>query len=73
MTYTINTNTNFNSLEISFDHKPSEKVLEALKALRFRWHRQKAMRRLPPISIARPHDSSWKPTCTSQDKKGEQI
>lgn len=43
MTYTINTNTTFNSLEISFDSKPNEKVLEALKALHFRWHRQKAL------------------------------
>lgn len=43
MTYTINTNTTFNSLEITFDHKPSEKVLEALKALRFRWHNAKKL------------------------------
>ena len=43
MTYTINTNTTFNSLEITFDSKPNEKVLEALKALHFRWHRQKAL------------------------------
>lgn len=38
MTYTITTNTQFNSLEISFDKKPSEQILNALKALRFRWH-----------------------------------
>ena len=43
MTYTINTNTTFNSIEISFDHKPSEKVLEALKSLRFRWHNAKKL------------------------------
>lgn len=43
MTYTINTNTTFNSLEISFDHKPSAKVLEALKALKFRWHNAKKL------------------------------
>jgi hypothetical protein len=43
MTYTINTNTTFNSLEITFEHKPSEKVLEALKALRFRWHNAKKL------------------------------
>lgn len=43
MTYTINTNPEFNSLEISFTEKPHEKVIEALKALRFRWHRAKAL------------------------------
>jgi hypothetical protein len=43
MTYTINTNTEFNSLEISFTEKPHEKVIEALKALKFRWHRAKAL------------------------------
>lgn len=43
MTYTINTNTTFNSLEISFDHKPSAKVLEALKSLKFRWHNAKKL------------------------------
>ena len=38
MTYTITPNTTFKSLEIAFDKKPDEKILEALKALRFRWH-----------------------------------
>lgn len=38
MTYNITTNTQFNSLEISFDSKPSEKVIEALMSLKFRWH-----------------------------------
>lgn len=37
-TYTIATNPDFNSLEISFPGKPSEAIREALKALRFRWH-----------------------------------
>lgn len=41
MTYTINTNTTFNSLEISFDSKPDEKIREALKSLKFRWHNAK--------------------------------
>lgn len=41
MTYNINRNENYNSLEISFDHKPSEKIRETLKALKFRWHNQK--------------------------------
>lgn len=39
--YTINTNTEFNSTEITFEGKPSEAIREALKALRFRWHNVK--------------------------------
>lgn len=38
MTYTINRNEQFNSIEITFDGKPSEEVRNALKALHFRWH-----------------------------------
>ncbi len=38
MTYSINHNETFGSLEITFDGKPSETVRAALKALRFRWH-----------------------------------
>ena len=38
MTYTITNNTQFNSLEITFDGKPSEEIRNALKALKFRWH-----------------------------------
>lgn len=41
MNYTITRNTDFNSIEITFDGKPSEEVRAALKALRFRWHGQK--------------------------------
>lgn len=41
MTYTIFANPSFNSLEISFDCKPSGAVRDALKALRFRWNRAK--------------------------------
>lgn len=41
MTYAINHNTQFNSIEISFDSKPTEQVREALKALKFRWHNVK--------------------------------
>jgi hypothetical protein len=37
-TYTIATNPDFNSIEITFPGKPSEAIREALKALRFRWH-----------------------------------
>lgn len=43
MTYTITNNTTFNSIEISFSEKPSEAVREALKALRFRWHKVKGV------------------------------
>lgn len=39
--YTITKNAKFNSVEISFDSKPSAEIREALKALRFRWHGQK--------------------------------
>ena len=41
MTYNINRNENYNSLEISFTEKPSDTTREALKALKFRWHNQK--------------------------------
>lgn len=43
MTYNITKNPDFNSLEITFDGKPSEAVRDALKALRFRWHRQRGI------------------------------
>ena len=36
--YTIAVNPQFNSLEISFDGKPSEQIRQALKDLKFRWH-----------------------------------
>ncbi len=39
--FTITTNAQYKSLEISFDGKPSEAVRDALKGLRFRWHGQK--------------------------------
>lgn len=39
--FTITTNPQYKSLEISFDGKPSEAVRDALKGLRFRWHGQK--------------------------------
>lgn len=41
MNYTITTNAQYKSLEISFNGKPSEAVRDALKGLRFRWHGQK--------------------------------
>ena len=36
--YTITTNSEFNSIEISFPGKPSDAIRAALKDLRFRWH-----------------------------------
>lgn len=36
--YSIAVNPQFNSIEISFNEKPSEQIREALKALKFRWH-----------------------------------
>ena len=39
MTYQITNNNQFNSIEIKFDCKPSEAVRDALKALKFRWHK----------------------------------
>lgn len=36
--FTITNNAQYNSVEISFDEKPTEAIREALKALRFRWH-----------------------------------
>ncbi|MBQ8497913.1 MAG: hypothetical protein IJ489_10745 [Clostridia bacterium] len=41
MTYTINQNQQFGSIEISFDGKPFEAIREALKSLNFRWHNVK--------------------------------
>ena len=41
MTYTITNNTQFNSTEITFDGKPSEKVRAVLKELHYRWHSAK--------------------------------
>lgn len=38
MTYTISKNSEFNSIEITFENKPSEAIRNALKKLRFRWH-----------------------------------
>lgn len=38
MSYTITSNTQFNSIEIAFDGKPSESIRTALKEMHFRWH-----------------------------------
>lgn len=39
--YTLTANTSFNSIEITFDGKPSDAIRTALKELRFRWHNVK--------------------------------
>ena len=36
--YTIAKNEQYNSLEITFDGKPSQEVRDALKSLKYRWH-----------------------------------
>lgn len=38
MTYTIEKNAQFGSLEVYFSDKPSQMIRDALKLLRFRWH-----------------------------------
>lgn len=38
MTYTIEKNNQFGSLEVYFSDKPSQMIRDALKLLRFRWH-----------------------------------
>ena len=41
--FTITDNTEFGSLEITFDGKPSEAVRDVLKAHKFRWHGKKGV------------------------------
>lgn len=41
--FTITENAEFGSVEVKFNGKPSESVRDALKALRFRWHRQRGI------------------------------
>ena len=43
MTYTITKNPTFGSVEISFSEKPAAAVRDALKALRFRWHKKNSV------------------------------
>ncbi len=38
MTYEITTNTQYGSIEVTFDGKPCQAVRDALKLLHFRWH-----------------------------------
>lgn len=43
MTYTINTNEKYNSLEISFSEKPNTQTRNILKSLKFRWNPTKGI------------------------------
>lgn len=43
MTYTITENKMFESLEIGFSEKPSEKIREVLKSFKFRWNPKKSI------------------------------
>lgn len=43
MKYTITENKKYNSLEISFEGKPSEEIRTALKELKFRWNPKKSV------------------------------
>ena len=42
-TFTINTNSRFNSLEITFNQKPSAAVRDVLKSMKFRWNPTKGI------------------------------
>ena len=39
--YTITDNAEYGSIEVKFDSKPEQAVLDALKSNKFRWHKQK--------------------------------
>ena len=43
MKYTITTNTEYKSTEITFDGKPSQEIRDRLKSMGFRWHRVKML------------------------------
>ena len=76
--YTINTNPEFNSLEIIFNSKPSEEIRNALKDLRFRWHGVKkcwyGYKDLETVKKALESATGEKPTATTtKAKKTEKI
>ena len=41
--YTITDNTEYNSIEVKFDGKPAQAVIDVLKANKFRWHKAKGV------------------------------
>lgn len=43
MTYTITSNNTFNSLEVTFNEKPSAQIRNILKSLKFRWNPKKSV------------------------------
>lgn len=73
MTYTLNTNPEFNSIEISFDGKPSEAIRTALKELRFRWHNVKKVwygyKDAETVKVAIDTAENGKPTKTAKTEK----
>lgn len=76
-TYTINTNTEYNSTEITFEGKPTEAIRDALKALRFRWHNVKKVwygyKDEQTVKAALTAAESGKPTETAQPQKSEKV
>lgn len=73
MTYTLNTNPDFNSIEITFDGKPSEAIRTALKELRFRWHNVKKVwygyKDAETVKAAIDTAENGKPTKTAKAEK----
>lgn len=53
--YTITAGTHPNSIEIYFDSKPALDVLDALKALKFRWNLDNSPRLKPGDSRLNDH------------------
>ncbi len=71
--YTITTNPNFNSIEITFDGKPSEAIRTALKELRFRWHNVKKVwygyKDEETVKTALDNAENGKPTTEAKPKE----
>ena len=76
-TYTINTNTAFNSTEITFEGKPSEAIRNALKEMRFRWHNVKKVwygyKDEQTVKEAITAAESGKPTESPKPAKAEKV
>ena len=73
MTYTITNNTQFNSTEIAFDGKPSEKVRTVLKELHYRWHSVKKVwyGYKDEATIKKALDNAEKATTTKSETKNK--
>ena len=72
--FTINTNPEFNSLEIIFNSKPSETIRNTLKDLHFRWHNVKkcwyGYKDLETVKKALENATGEKPTAKTTKTKG---